>query len=141
MERRRIVRRIFSIILIFLFLLVGCKNVNYINTKDDIADGDEAIIKEFRSHHGYSNSELKNLNIKYLGTVDGYKIYYVPYKVDNGFGGNNTIKEGYAFPPEAITRILGIKAKKLYTIGNLIHETQINIKNLHEVLPEEFKVK
>ena len=122
-------------------MFTGCKNTNYINTNDDIEDGDEAIIKDFRSNHKYSNEELKNLDIKYLGTVDKYKIYYVPYNIDNGFGSKNTTKEGYAFTIESLTRIVGIESKNLYTLGNLIYETRINIKQLHELLPEEFKGK
>jgi hypothetical protein len=36
---------------------------------------------------------------------------------------------------------VGIKSMELYTIGELTHETQINIKQLYEVLPEKFKRK
>jgi uncharacterized protein (UPF0128 family) len=121
-------------------MLVGCKSTNFINTKDNVDDRDEGIIKEFRSHHGYTNEELKNLTIKLLGTVDDYKIYYVSFKDENQTGEGWT-KEGYTFPLKSHTRIVGIKSDKLYTIGELIHETQINIKQLYGVLPEEFKTK
>jgi hypothetical protein len=133
-------KRAFSLILFFLLILVGCKGAKYINTKDNINDKDEAIIKEFRSHHGYSNDELKNLEIKYLGAVDDYEIYYVPFKNESE-SSDNWIKEGYIFPAKSHTRIVGVKSNELYTIGNLIHETQINIMQLYEVLPEEFKAK
>jgi hypothetical protein len=133
-------KRVLSIVLIFLFTLVGCKSTNFINTEDNINDKDEGIIKEFRSQHGYSNDELKNLSIKYLGVVDNYKIYYVPFK-DGNETGEDWIKEGYAFPLKSHTRIIGIKSNELYTIGELIHETQIGVKQLYELLPEEFKTK
>lgn len=125
---------------VFLFTLVGCGNASYVNTKDNINDKDEAIIKEFCSHHGYSNNELKNLATKYLGLVDGYKIYYVPFKGENE-SDKDWIKNGYTFRGKSYTRIIGIKSNKLYTIGELVNETQINIKQLYKVLPEEFKVK
>jgi hypothetical protein len=130
--------------LAFLLVLVGSKSTggvnSVVNTKDNIDDEDEAIIKEFRSHHGYTNNELKNLSIKYLGVVDNYKIYYVPFK-DGNETGEGWTKEGYTFPVKSHTRIVGIKSNKLYTIGELIHETQIDIKQLYELLPEEFKTK
>lgn len=131
--------KILSIVLILVFVLVGCKSTNYINSKDNIDDKDEAIIKEFRSNHGYSNDELKKLDIKYLGIVDDYSIYYVPIKKEQE-SMEDWVKEGYTFPAESHTRIVGIKSSKLHTIGELIHETQINIKKLYEILPEEFKV-
>lgn len=134
--------KVWIIILILLLTLTGCNSASYINTKDNIVDEDEMIIKEFRSHHDYSNDELKKLEIKYLGTVDGFKIYYVPFKGSSGvINPNNWIIEGYTFPVECHTRIVGIKSKNLYTVGKLIHETQINIKQLHELLPNEFKLK
>jgi hypothetical protein len=135
-------KRILIIVLAFLLVLVGCKNAGVVNTNDNIDDKDEAIIKEFRSHHDYSKKELKNLEIKYLGTVDGYKIYYVPFKGSaEVLNPTSWTKEEYTFPIECQTRIIGVKSNELYTIGKLIHETQINIKQLYEVLPEEFKTK
>lgn len=139
-------KKLLTIILILLIAISVCKSTgienSVLNTKDNIDDKDEAIIKEFRSHHDYSSKELKNLAIKYLGTVDGYRIYYVPFKGSSGvLNPTSWTKEGYTFPVECQTRIIGIKATELYTIGNLIHETQINIKQLYEVLPEEFKAK
>lgn len=132
--------KVWVVILVVLLTLTGCKSTSYTNTKDNIADEDEKIIKEFRSHHGYSINELKNLDIKYLGTVDDYKIYYVPFKGASGvLKENSWIEEGYTFPAECHTRIVGIKSNNLYTIGNLIYETQINIKQLYELLPKEFK--
>ena len=135
-------KKISWLVLIFLLTLVGCKNTNIINRSDNIDDKDEAVIKEFSSHHDYTNNELKNLEIKYLGTVDGYRIYYVPFKGSSGvLNPTSWTKEGYIFPIECQTRIIGIKSTNLYTIGNLMHETSINIKQLYEVLPEEFKTK
>lgn len=133
-------KKVWVIISIFLFVFVGCQSTNYINTIDNINDKDEAIIKEFRSHHGYSNDELKKLEIKNLGTVDGYNIYYVELK-NVSEPGEDWTKDGYIFPVKCQTRIVGIKSNKLYTIGQLIFESQINIKQLYEVLPEEFKTK
>lgn len=135
-----ILKKVLAFTLFFLFMLVGCKSTSFINTKDNVDDKDEGIIKEFRSHQGYTNEELKNLTIKSLGTVDDYKIYYVSFKDENETGEGWT-KEGYTFPLKSHTRIIGIKSDKLYTIGELIHETQINIKQLYGVLPEEFKIK
>jgi hypothetical protein len=137
-------KRISIIILSFVLVLVGCNSIggvkSVVNTKNNINDNDEAIIKEFRSHHGYTNKELKNLEVNYLGTVDSYKIYYVPFKGSSGvLNPSSWTKEGYTFPIECQTRIIGIKSSELYTIGNLIHETQINIKQLYDMLPEEFK--
>ena len=139
-------KRISIIILTLLLLLVGCKSTggvnSVVNTKDNINDNDEVIIKEFRSHHNYTNKELINLGIKYLGTVDGYRIYNVPFKGSSGvLNPSSWTKEGYTFPVECQTRIIGIKSSELYTIGNLIHETQINIKQLYDILPEEYKTK
>lgn len=133
-------KKILSIILILVFVLAGCKSTNYINSKDNIDDKDEAIIKEFSSNHGYSDDELKKLEIEYLGIADDYSIYYVPIKEEQESGEDWT-KDGYTFPAKSHTKIVGIKSNKLYTIGELIHETQINIKKLYEVLPEEFKEK
>ena len=137
-------KKVLTVILILLLALsvyksTGIEN-SVLNTKDNIDDKDEAIIKEFRSHHDYSNKELRNLEIKYLGTVDGYRIYYVPFKGSSGvLNPSSWTKEGYTFPVECQTRIIGVKSTELYTIGNLIHETQINIKQLYDVLPKEFK--
>ncbi|MBS4538464.1 hypothetical protein GOQ27_08305 [Clostridium sp. D2Q-11] len=131
------------LLLIIVILLVGCKQKNeLIKTDDNINDKDEKIIKEFRSHHDYSKEELKSLNIKYLGEVDGFRIYFVPYKGSNGIlNERDWIKEGAVFPIESHTRILGVQYNKLYTLSNLVYETQINIKQLYELLPEEFKTK
>ncbi|MCM0648899.1 hypothetical protein NBE98_10990 [Clostridium swellfunianum] len=139
-------KRISIIILAILIVIIGCEITgslkNAVNTKDNINDNDEVIIKEFRSHHDYTNKELKSLEIKYLGIVDGYRIYYVPFKGSSGvLNPNSWTKEGYTFPVECQTRIIGIKSSKLYTVGNLIHETQINIKQLYDILPEEYKRK
>jgi len=131
---------VLAAIILVLLIIAGCKSASYINTKDNIGDKDEMVIKEFRSHHGYSKAELKNLQIKYLGTVDGYKIFYVPFKGASGvLNENSWTKEGYTFPVECYTTIVGIKANKLYTIGELLHETQINTEKLYELLPNEFK--
>lgn len=131
-------KKLICAVLLLLIVFIPWKSMSYTNTRDGIGDKDEAIIKEFRSHHGYSKNELKNLEIKYLGTVDDYKIYYVPYKNDEPLT-KDLVKEGYTFPFKCQTRIIGINSYKLYTIGNLIYETQINIKQLYEILPEEFK--
>jgi len=129
---------VFSVMV--LLIIIGCKGISYINAKDTIGDKDEMIIKEFRSHQGYSKDELKKLKIRYLGTVEDYKIYYVPFKGSSGdINGESWTKEGYTFPAECHTKIVGIKYDNIRTIGELIHETQINIKELYELLPSEFK--
>lgn len=112
---------------------------SYLNKSDNISDRDKKLIKEFRSHHNYSNDELKSLEIKYLGEVDGYRIYFVPFKGSSGVLNSGAWKkEGYTFPVASHTQIIGIKDGNLYTLGNLIHETSINIRGLYELMPEEF---
>ncbi|MBU3179200.1 hypothetical protein KPL47_23185 [Clostridium estertheticum] len=111
-----------------------------INESDSIIESDEKIIKEFRSHHNYSDKELKNLAINYLGDVDGFRVYFVPFKGSSGvLNEKNWTKDNYIFPIKSQTRIIGIKEDKLYTLGNLIHETNINIKALYTILPKEYK--
>ena len=123
----------------FLVLfLVGCSSLSYINRGDNIPDGDERIIKEFRSHHDYSDVELKNLSIVYLGEIDGYRIYEVPYKGE-GASGEAWIRDGYKFPFKSHARIMGIKNGHLYTLGELIYETSIDAKGLYNLMPEEYK--
>ena len=122
---------------IFIIFLFGCSDINYINHNDNIPDKDEKLIKEFRSHHNYTNEELKNLQIKYLGCVEDYNIYDVPFKDYSGVSGDGAwTKDGYTFPVDSHTRIIGIKNGQLYTIGNLIHETTINMKELYRLLPK-----
>jgi hypothetical protein len=55
-----ILKKLLSLILVFLYALAGCKTSYSINTKDNNEGKDEAIIKGFRSHQGYSKDELKN---------------------------------------------------------------------------------
>lgn len=130
--------KIIFITLFSMFILLGYQSTTYINTKDDIDDSDEALIKEFRQNHGYSNNELKTLPIKLLREIDDYKIYYVDFNKTTE-SSNDWGKDGIVFSVKSHTRIIGIKSKKLYTIGNLIYETQINIKKLYKILPSEFK--
>lgn len=40
------------------------------------------------------------------------------------------------FPSESHTQILGVKEGDLYTLGNLLFETSINVEKLHELIPE-----
>lgn len=109
-------------------------NMYSINAEND------KIIKEFRSHHGYTNDELKNMKIKYLGNVEGYFIYYVPLKpvVEEG---NDCEAKGYVFPAVSMTRIIGIKDGTLYTLGNLIFETSLreHVGEVYNLLIDQFK--
>lgn len=112
-------------------------NMYSINTEN------EKIIKEFRSHHGYTNEELKNMKIKYLGNVEGYFIYYVPLKESADYGNSMQSYEadGYVFPAVSMSRIIGIKDSKLYTLGNLIFETSLkdHAEEVYNLLIDEFK--
>lgn len=99
-------------------------------------EGDEKIIREFRSHQGYSKEELNKLDIKPLGTIDAYDIYYVPFK-DKTFGSENWSKDGCTFPIFFNTRIIGVKSNRAYTLGNLLFETKIDVKKLYQLLPED----
>lgn len=112
-------------------------NMYSINTEN------EKIIKEFRSHHGYTNDELKNMKIKYLGNVEGYFIYYVPLKESADYGSSMQSYEagGYVFPAVSMSRIIGIKDSKLYTLGNLIFETSLkdHAGEVYNLLIDEFK--
>lgn len=126
--------------LVLLVSFIGCSSKNYINTKDNTLDKDEKIIKQFRANQNYSINELKNLQIKYLGEIDNYNIYYVPFKGSSGVLNENAwVKNGHTFPIESQTRIIGIKNDQLYTLGNLLNETQINIDNLYDLMPDEYK--
>lgn len=125
---------IFSILfllisLISFIILTGCKSNQNSNSSSD-----EKIIKEFRSHQKYSSSELKAIEIKYLGNVDNYKIYYVSYKEQVSANEKPFIKDNYIFPIAAQTRIVGIKEKELYTLGNMLYETQINVQQLYNLV-------
>lgn len=133
-------KKVIIIIFTTLFILTGCKGSSYINAKDNIPDKDERLIKKFRSYQEYSNNELKNLDIRYLGTVYNYKIYYVPYKGENG-GEGDWVQGGYIFPTASHTRIIGIKSNKLYVLGELIFEQHINIELLYKILPDEYKTR
>lgn len=131
MKSKRLLSIIISIIL--TSLLISC---NYINTSDSIEDSDEKMIKEFRSHQNYSSEELKSLGIKYLGEVDGFKIYFVPFKGSIGVrDGGSFTKENYTFSIESQIKVIGIKDNILYTMGELLHQTSINTEELYNILP------
>jgi hypothetical protein len=139
--RRDYMKNLISLIsLILLLFITGCSPKSYINNKDSIPDNDEKIIKEFRSHHNYTKDQLKTLEIKHLGDVSDYRIYYVPFKGSSGVLNEEDWIEGeYIFPIESHTRIIGIRNDKLYTLGELINETQIDIKALYNIMPDEYK--
>lgn len=128
--------KVISVLIFFVVLLLGCGRSNYINTKRKIDNKDEKIIKEFRSHHGYAEEDLKTLVINYLGDIEGYRIYFVEYNGEEEINGE-WIKDGYKFPVKSHTRIIGSKADNLYTLGNLIYETQIDVKALYDMVVEE----
>jgi hypothetical protein len=128
------------VVVTLIFFLAGCSNSSFINRSDNIPDGDEKIIKEFRAHHDYSDAELKSLAITYLGEINGYRIYGVPYKGVELYD-KDWIKDGYNFPSKSHSRIIGIISGHLYTLGNLIHETSIDIKGLYNLVPEDYKEK
>jgi hypothetical protein len=108
-------------------------------TEYKINKDNEKIMKEFRSHHGYSSDELEKLKIKYIGNVDNFYIYYVPFK-DNSYDYDKDFEaKGYRFPAKSHTRIIGIKDGKLYTLGNIIYETSISVKDLYNLLLDEYK--
>lgn len=108
-------------------------------TEYKINEENEKLIKEFRSHHGYSSDELKNMKIKYIGNVDNYYIYYVPFK-DKWYDYQGDFKcQGYSFPAQSQVRIIGSKDGKLYTLGMMIFETSINVKDLYNLLLDEYK--
>ncbi|WPC43932.1 Ig-like domain-containing protein [Clostridium sp. JS66] len=108
-------------------------NIYSINTEN------EKIIKKVRSYF-YTNNELKNMKIKYLGNVEGYFIYYVPLKpvVEEG---NDYTAKGYVFSARSMQRIVGIKDGELYTLGNLIFETSLreHVGEVYNLLIDEFK--
>ena len=118
-----------------LLFITGCLPKSYPNNKDSIPDNDEKIIKEFRSKQNYTTDQLKILEIKHLGDVSDYRIYYVPFKGSSGIINEEDWKKGeYIFLNESHTRIIGISNNKLYTLGNLINETQIDIKALYNIV-------
>lgn len=133
---------ILLMIVLITLTLTGClgENNTFVDSEDDINDGHEYIIKEFRSHHDYSYDELKELDIKYLGDVDNFSIYYVEYEKESGIiypEGWNV--DGFIFPSQSHTRIMGISGGKLYVLGKLIHETSINVEALYWIMPDEYK--
>ncbi len=111
-----------------------------VSNKYNINAENEKIIKEFRSHHGYTNDELKNMKIKYLGNIEGYFIYYVPLKKSFDCG-NDYEAKGYVFSSVSMTRIIGINNGELYTLGNMIFETSLreHVGEVHNLLLDEFK--
>lgn len=133
----RIMRGFWSIILVLGLIISGCSEAGYINTKDGIPDSDEKIIKEFRAHHNYSQTELYTLGIRNLGEVDGFRIYFVLYKEASSVSEESWSKGGFVFPSESHTQILGVKEGDLYTLGNLLFETSINVEKLHDLIPGE----
>lgn len=123
-------------ILLLLFLLFRFNAIASIQYFDDIKNSDEFLIKAFRSHHHYTIGELRQLKIEYLGEVDGYRIYDVSYK--GSVNSDPWTKQGYTFPPESHTRVIGIKKGSLYVLGELVHESNIDIKRLYEVIQSKF---
>lgn len=109
-------------------------------SKYNINAESEKIIKEFRSHHGYTSDELKNIKIRYLGNIHGYYIYYVPLKKSYD-DGNDYKTNGYVFPGVSMTRIIGIENGNLYTLGNMIFETSLreDVGEVYNLLLDEFK--
>ena len=109
---KRIVISISILFLVFvMFSLNVLVSVNYI---DEIRNSDEYLIKSFRSHHNYSIKELKQLEIEYLGEVDGYRIYFVPSKGKGSWTSDPWIKDGYTFPSESHTLIGSINSSVIF---------------------------
>lgn len=123
-------------VLLLVFVAFNFNVLFSVNYFDDIRNSDEYLIKTFRSHHNFSFKELKQLEINYLGQVDGFRIYFVPIK--GSWISDPWTKDGFTFPSESHTRIIGIKNGMLFTLGNLIHETSIDIKNLYELIQGKF---
>lgn len=127
----------------FIFAIIILATINFsfdtntINQYDNIPDDDEFLIKNFRAHHDYSAIELKFLDIKFLGEVDGYRIYYVPNKNDTSYDQDDWKVGKLVFPSKCHTRIVGIKNNKLSVIGELLNEIKINAQKLYNIIPKE----
>jgi len=111
---------------------------DYVNSFNAIDDHDERIIKDFRSHHGYSKFELYNLEIRPLGEINDYKIYYVPFKGQEDYLNPPFEAQGYTFPLASQTRIVGIKGDRLYTLVWLIRVEDMELTKLYELILKEF---
>ncbi|SFL07013.1 hypothetical protein SAMN03159341_10357 [Paenibacillus sp. 1_12] len=123
-----------QLLVITLFSLpITDVNFDYVDRYNNIDDHDERLIKDFRSHHEYSKLELFSLQIKYLDTINGYKIYYVPYKGKDDSLNKPFEKADYTFPIQSNTRIIGIKGDRLYTLVWLINMEDMDLIKLYEL--------
>ncbi|WP_028550781.1 hypothetical protein [Paenibacillus sp. UNC451MF] len=111
---------------------------DYVNSYNNINDHDERLIKDFRSHHGYSRFELFSLEIRLLGEINDYKIYYVPFKGMDDTLNKPFEEQGYNFPIQSQTRIIGIKGNRLYTLGWLIRMNDMDLNKLYKLIIKEF---
>ena len=121
------------IVLVFAIL----NRPTYINENDHIRDDDERIIKRFNSLNGYSFEELMTLEIKYLGEVDGYRIYDRESKGIACADGSGWEVYGYEVPSVSYCRIIGISEGKLYILNVLINEHRIDVDALYELVSNE----
>lgn len=98
--------------------------------------GDRALIKMMRSGQISPFSKAMNIDIEYLGKVEGYRIYYAE-SYSKGYLGDRDTVDGYIFETKLFSNIIGIKYLGFYTLGELLYERDINGKKLYEVLPEK----
>lgn len=130
-------RKVIISVILLLLLFVALKfNVLFsVNYFDNIKNSDEYIIKAYRLHNKYSLKELKQLEIRYLGGMDGYKIYFVPIK-DSSIP--DEWKDRFYFSPKSNARILGVKNGVVYTFGELVNDSSIHTKSLYKLIQGNF---
>ncbi|MBP1967548.1 hypothetical protein GQF04_23810 [Paenibacillus aceris] len=102
---------------------------------------DEAKIREFRRYHIATESELEQIPIRYLGEVDGARVYEVPPVASNVIGSPFYNYNGYVFADKSFSSIIGIKEGRLYTFVALLNIEKVNVKKLYDLMPIELKVK
>jgi len=122
-----ILKKSFALLLILIIFLILFKKL-----------GDKALIKFHMSVNTSPFSKAMNTDMRYLGKVEGYRIYYVESHRKPYLGDKDTI-DGYFFESKLFSTIKGIKHLGYYTLGELLFEENINSKKLYEAIPEKYK--
>ncbi len=112
-------------------------NYSVVDSTDGIRDVDEKLIKNFRSYNSdyYTPDILRSLQIIYLDEIDGYRIYLVEDEGDISLSEYKGWQvDEYAFPSGTSTRIIGVRGESLYIFGKLVHETDIDIERVYDLV-------
>lgn len=77
---------------ILLILLLNGYTPEYIDSQDDVVDAHEKKIKDIYIDTGFTEDEVKELEIEYIGEVEGY-LFYKTSGIDNVYSNEYTVNE------------------------------------------------